>query len=216
MLSSPRHPQRTVNIWPGYVDVLSALLMLVIFVLLVFTLAQFFLTEILSGRDKELEELNRRLSEITSLLALEKEENQALGAAMQQMSDDYSKSIAERYELLGQLGTLSAQTRSDQERIELQLRKMASLRDDIARLQEVRLELEAQVGQLAVAVTGRNQEAGALRDRSRTLEARLADETERTLLAQTALDQRLRRRPGDRAPEAGTSGMASASTAAVW
>ena len=52
-----RQPQRAVNIWPGYVDALSALLMLVIFVLLVFTLAQFFLTEILSGRDKELEEL---------------------------------------------------------------------------------------------------------------------------------------------------------------
>ena len=190
MLTSSRHPQRVVNIWPGYVDALSALLMLVIFVLLVFTLAQFFLTEILSGRDKELAELNRRLSEISSLLALEQDEKAKLTASMQQMSDDYSKSIAERYELLGQVGSLTARTQADQERIELQLRKLASLREDIASLQEMRQELESQVGQLALAVTGRNQEAGALRDRSKTLEARLADEAERTLLAQTQITRR--------------------------
>ena len=38
MRSTNRHTQETISIWPGYVDVLSALIMIIIFVLLIFTL----------------------------------------------------------------------------------------------------------------------------------------------------------------------------------
>ena len=47
------------NAWPGYVDALSTLLMVIIFVLLVFVLAQAFLSVALSGRDQALDKLNR-------------------------------------------------------------------------------------------------------------------------------------------------------------
>ena len=40
------------NPWPGYVDALSTLLMVIIFVLLVFVLAQAFLSVALTGRDR--------------------------------------------------------------------------------------------------------------------------------------------------------------------
>ena len=46
--------------WPGYVDALSTLLMVIIFVLLVFVLAQGFLSVALSGRDKALDQVNRQ------------------------------------------------------------------------------------------------------------------------------------------------------------
>ncbi len=69
MLASSRRVRTAINIWPGYVDALSALLMLVIFTLLIFTLAQVFLSELVSSQDRELEDLNTRLSEISSLLA---------------------------------------------------------------------------------------------------------------------------------------------------
>ena len=49
--------------WPGYVDALSTLLMVIIFVLLVFVLAQAFLSVALSGRDKQLDRVNRQLAE---------------------------------------------------------------------------------------------------------------------------------------------------------
>ena len=45
-----RHGGNGLDAWPGYVDALSTLLMVIIFVLLVFVLAQAFLTVTLTGR----------------------------------------------------------------------------------------------------------------------------------------------------------------------
>ena len=42
------------DIWPGFVDALASLLMVVIFLLMVFALAQHFLSDALSGRDEAL------------------------------------------------------------------------------------------------------------------------------------------------------------------
>ena len=66
---------RSQNFWPGFVDALAALLLVTIFLLVVFVLAQIFLSEALSGKDKALEKLNSQVLELTSLLSLEKESN---------------------------------------------------------------------------------------------------------------------------------------------
>ena len=49
--SSRRQRRPSIDIWPGFVDALSQLVMVIIFVLLVFTAGQFYLTDALSGRD---------------------------------------------------------------------------------------------------------------------------------------------------------------------
>ena len=49
------------EIWPGFVDALAALLVVVIFVLLVFMVSQFYLSNILSGRDQLVGELSSNL-----------------------------------------------------------------------------------------------------------------------------------------------------------
>jgi hypothetical protein len=54
------------------VDALSTLLMVIIFVLLVFVLAQGFLSVALSSRDRALDRLNRQVAELAELLALER------------------------------------------------------------------------------------------------------------------------------------------------
>ena len=54
--------RRTVNIWPGFVDALAALLMVIIFLLLIFAVGQLYLTETLSGKEKTLIKLNRILT----------------------------------------------------------------------------------------------------------------------------------------------------------
>ena len=60
--------------WPGYVDALSTLLMVIIFVLLVFALAQGFLSVALSTRDQALDRVNRQVAELAEMLALERGE----------------------------------------------------------------------------------------------------------------------------------------------
>ena len=58
--------------WPGYVDVLSTLLLVVTFLMSIFMLAQYFASQESAGKDTVLQRLNRQIAELTSLLSLEK------------------------------------------------------------------------------------------------------------------------------------------------
>ena len=60
------------NYWPGFVDALSTLLLGVIFLLTVFVVVQFYLTQEMSGKDTALTRLNAQIAQLTELLSLEK------------------------------------------------------------------------------------------------------------------------------------------------
>ena len=62
----------SVNYWPGFVDALSTMLLVIIFLLSVFMLAQFFLSREVSGKDTAMAKLNRQIEELTNLLAMER------------------------------------------------------------------------------------------------------------------------------------------------
>ena len=66
-----------VNYWPGFVDALSTMLLIIIFLLSVFMLAQFFLSREVTGKDEALVRLNRQIEELTDLLALERTQKSA-------------------------------------------------------------------------------------------------------------------------------------------
>jgi chemotaxis protein MotB len=97
-----RRARRTVDIWPGWVDALSTLLIIVIFVLLVFVLGQFFLGVALSGRDKELGELNVQIAELGKSLSLEREANNELQANVARLTAELTGS-KEQVDALSQL-----------------------------------------------------------------------------------------------------------------
>ena len=61
----------TTNIWPGFVDVLATLLIVIIFVLMIFTVSQIYLSDAISGRDKALKELRVQISELSKILQSE-------------------------------------------------------------------------------------------------------------------------------------------------
>ena len=64
------------NIWPGFVDVLATLLIVIIFVLMVFTVSQIYLSDAISGRDKALEDLKNQINELSKILVIESKEKQ--------------------------------------------------------------------------------------------------------------------------------------------
>ena len=66
-----------VKYWPGFVDALSTMLLVIIFLLSVFMLAQFFLSREVTGKDEALARLNRQIEELTNLLALERTQKTA-------------------------------------------------------------------------------------------------------------------------------------------
>jgi chemotaxis protein MotB len=103
MIGSKRRSRSTINVWPGYVDALSALLMLIIFMLMIYVVSQLYLSQVLSDRDSELARLNSRLQEISGLLGLEQEQTEALEEAMSALQADYGEALEERAELSAEL-----------------------------------------------------------------------------------------------------------------
>ena len=107
-----RSREHTINIWPGWVDALSSLVMVVIFVLMVFIIAQFYMSNTLSSRDQALTRLNRQLTELSDLLAMEREANADLRVNIAQLSAELQSSTANREPLTASLA--EAQAKQDQ------------------------------------------------------------------------------------------------------
>jgi chemotaxis protein MotB len=181
---SPRRP--SIDIWPGFVDALAQLLMVIIFILLVFTAGQFYLGIALSGRDQALQQLQQQVDELANLLAIERRTTDDLRSGTVELASQLKSALADRDQLTGKLRDADAIVSADKEKIELQLRELESLRRDVAALKSVRTDLEARVAALAQQQEG----AATLRDRSKELEARLASEQEKTALAQKEIDAR--------------------------
>src|SRR5205814_7737928 len=91
-----RGNQEGLNAWPGYVDALSTLLMVIIFVLLVFVLVQAFLSVSLTGRDKQLDRVNRQLAELSDMLSLERGRSADLQQSLTQLNSDLAMASAAR------------------------------------------------------------------------------------------------------------------------
>lgn len=127
-----RGARRSFDIWPGYVDVLSTLLMVIIFVLMVFVIAQFFLTDALSGRDRALERLNQRIAEIAELLAMEQASNEDLRTDLAELSAELQASIRQRDSLQAQIAGLDEAHRDEVAQLLADIAALESLRDELA------------------------------------------------------------------------------------
>jgi len=60
------------NYWPGFVDALSTLVLSIIFLLSIFVIVQFYLTQEVTGKDTALSRLTAQIAQLTELLSLEK------------------------------------------------------------------------------------------------------------------------------------------------
>lgn len=180
--------QRATNIWPGFVDALATLLMVIMFLLMVFVLAQFFLGQALSGRDQALVRLQNQVSELADLLALERRSGDDLRKNIAQLSQELQISVAlsddlkttvsslrrQNEELGGKLAESQKTIEVDKSKIASQIEEIGGLQKDIAALKALRAELEAKVSQLG----GKLEEAGksllAEREISKSARAQVA------------------------------------------
>jgi chemotaxis protein MotB len=105
------------NFWPGYVDVLSTLLLVVIFLMSIFMLAQYFASEEASGKDTALKKLTRQISELTSLLALEKGKSKSAEDELAALQATLSSLKAENAKLSGFALSGDEQAKAAQARI---------------------------------------------------------------------------------------------------
>ena len=108
-----RRQQNGLDAWPGYVDALSTLLMVTIFVLLVFVLAQGLLSVTLTSKDRALERLNQQIAQLTDMLSLEKGRAADLQNNVASLAHDLGDVTTARDALSKQLATAQAQLAQD-------------------------------------------------------------------------------------------------------
>ena len=104
-----RGRDRTIDYWPGFVDALSTLLLVFIFLLSVFMITQFFLTQEMSGKDTVLQRLQSQIRQLTELLSLERATGQATEGELSALRASLDATTAERDRLRGQLTSLPSE-----------------------------------------------------------------------------------------------------------
>ena len=158
MASRSRRTTGSADIWPGFVDALASLLLVLIFLLVVFVLSEFFLSRALSGRDEALDRLNRQVAELADLLSLQKQANIQLRGDITQLASQLQASTAKRDVLASDL----AAALGLQAELEKQLRDVAGMEADS---EDLRLQLAAAMAMLeaerATARSKREQEEAA-------------------------------------------------------
>jgi len=182
MASLSRRADRNTHIWPGFVDALATLLMVIMFLLLIFVLAQFFMSDALSGRDQALTKLRGQVTELADLLSLERKDNTALRLNLSQLSEELQVSVTLRDDLKTavsdlrkranstqeKLTTMNAQTSKllddfvgAKEKINAQQAALSNLNHDIVALKALKSELETEISKLARNIKDRDNQLRA-------------------------------------------------------
>ena len=183
-LAKTRRGGGVTNYWPGYVDMLSTLLLVVTFLMSLFMLTNYFITTQTSGKDTMLSRLNRQLSELTELLALERSKKQSVEDSLSALQATLIDKDKENARLTGLLGDQSGKTEGaeakssemsgqlDQQKritnealakVEILNQQLAALRLQLAELQEALDASEAKdkESQVKIADLGAAPERGA-------------------------------------------------------
>src|SRR3954449_7585576 len=84
------------NYWPGFVDALSTLILGIIFVLTMFAVVQYYLTQEVSGKDTALSRLTAQIAQLTELLSLEKTGKLSLEEQISQLTSSLAGVEGER------------------------------------------------------------------------------------------------------------------------
>lgn len=137
--------RRQIDFWPGFVDALSSLLMVLVFVLLIFTIGQFTLSDALSGRDKALAALNQELADLARALSMEQSAKAQAQASLSELNTTLESTRAERDGLRLALGETESTLTQTRAQLEGQEAEVARLTADINALDALKRQLESDI-----------------------------------------------------------------------
>src|SRR3989440_10289008 len=87
---------RGIDYWPGFVDALSTLVLGIVFLLSIFVVVQFFLSQEVTGKDTALARLNAQIAQLTELLSLEKSGKTSLEESLASLGASLATAQSER------------------------------------------------------------------------------------------------------------------------
>jgi len=165
---SSRRTSEYGEFWPGYVDVLSTLLLVFTFLLSIFMLAQYFVSQESSGKDNALRQLNRQIAELTNLLSLERGNSQSTQDDLAALRATLAELTGKNQRLTGKITAGTTKTSAANSRIkalaasldkQTEVSSLALAKVDL--LNQQLLALRRQIGALNAAL-----EASEKRDQS--------------------------------------------------
>ncbi|ABM17427.1 peptidoglycan -binding protein [Marinobacter nauticus] len=180
MIGSRRRSQSTTNVWPGYVDALSALLMLVIFMLLVYVVCQLYLSQTLSDRDNQLARLSAQLNELPELLGLEQSKTEALENQIVRLQDDYSTSLKRNDQLIEQLESNREQLMRQTASVEAQAEQLARMEEAVGEKDQISASQQAMILQLSNQIVSLREQLRQIAS-ALELQQQMTDEKEQEL-----------------------------------
>ena len=185
------------NYWPGFVDALATLVLGIIFLLSVFVVVQFYLTQEVTGKDTALSRLNAQIMQLTELLALEKTGKISIEEQLAQLRANLASAEGERdrfrglYEGVGS-GASEAQTKAAELSTQLDVEKKLTART-LAQLEVLNQQIAALRRQLA-ALEGALE---AAEKKDKDAQTRIADLGQRLNVALAQRVQELSRYRSD-------------------
>ena len=187
--------------WPGFVDALATLLMVIIFVVLVFVLIQVNLAYRVSGQDATLNTMREQIASLGEMLNVERNQNADLSAELDRITSQLLIAEESRDDLSAQLVTVMAILQQREDALARAADALQDRNSEIARLNAeqaatssdlaaTREELEARLAALLAAQAELQQNAGRITDLEAEAAASRA-EVVQMANAMTALRQRL-------------------------
>ncbi|MHB2165551.1 peptidoglycan -binding protein [Alsobacter sp. R-9] len=173
--SRARRGYRAVDYWPGFVDALSTLVLSIVFLLSVFMLAQFFLSQQVTDKDTALSRLNRQISELTDLLALEKINRKTLEDNLAALTTTLRSAEAERGRLQALVDSNSASAAAAGSQAGALTKQLEAEKQVSARAMSQVEILNQQIAALRRQLAALEQALDASEQRDRESQARIAD-----------------------------------------
>jgi chemotaxis protein MotB len=172
-ISRTRRRPSGIDYWPGFVDALSTLLLVVTFLMVLFMVAQYFVAQEAAGKDNALAKLQRQIAQMADLLSLEKSQKKSAQEEAESLRATLSAADAENKRLSGLLSVEGLKGSSAETRISALTKQL----DDQKGLSAQAL---AQVELL-------NQQLLALRKQIAALESSLSDSEKRDKQSQAQI-----------------------------
>ncbi len=174
------------SVWPGFVDAITGLLMVLTFVLTIFMVVQYVLRETISGQEDELTALSDEIAALAGALGLEERENSRLQARLGALNSTLSQVETELVQAQIRITSFEDQVTAllaEQERAKGAIAGLESERDELLNEQDA---LNLALAQSRAEIDEQTEAARLAAARREALEALIAD-LEQSEAAQSAL-----------------------------
>ena len=148
-----RHRRDGGNIWAGFVDAVTTLLMVLMFVLTIFTVMQTMLRETITTQDNQLSALNAQVAQLADALGLERGKVADLNAQAGSLQSSLGAAEAEGQRQSSLIANLNSQLAAKQDDLTAAQGRIASFEAQVASLLAVRDQQRGQIGSLTASLS---------------------------------------------------------------